>query len=118
MPENLQVASGIPAPSRPRGTARPSHGCTVRRPRTRRIVLSRGLEWAGGRGRAEPAGATAGLGSVGRKIGGPLRLAKLIIDDMFRHAVFAWLAVAGLVAAAPVRAADSPAGCPLAGKRS
>jgi hypothetical protein len=45
-------------------------------------------------------------------------VAKLIIEDMFRHAVFAWLAVAGLAAAAPVRAADSPAGCPLPGKRS
>jgi hypothetical protein len=43
---------------------------------------------------------------------------RLIIEGMFRHAVFAWLAVAGLVAAAPVRAADSPAGCPPAGKRS
>ncbi len=41
-----------------------------------------------------------------------------MIEDMFRHAVFAWLAVAGLVAAASVRAADSSAGCPLAGKRS
>jgi hypothetical protein len=37
---------------------------------------------------------------------------------MFRHAVFAWLAVAGLVAAAPVCAADSPAASLLAGKRS
>jgi hypothetical protein len=38
---------------------------------------------------------------------------------MFRHAVFAWPALAGLVAAAPVRAAaDLAAGCPLAGKRS
>jgi hypothetical protein len=37
---------------------------------------------------------------------------------MFRHAVFAWLAVAGLAAAALVCAADSSAGCPLAGKRS
>jgi len=38
---------------------------------------------------------------------------------MFRHAVSGWLAVAGLVAAAPVRAAaESAAGCPLAGKRS
>jgi hypothetical protein len=37
---------------------------------------------------------------------------------MFRHAVFAWPAVACLVAAALVRAADSPAGCLLAGKRS
>jgi hypothetical protein len=45
-------------------------------------------------------------------------VARLIIDCMFRHAVFAWLAVAGLAAAAPVRAADSPARCPLPGKRS
>jgi hypothetical protein len=38
---------------------------------------------------------------------------------MFRHAVFAWPAVAGLAAAAPVRmTADSAAGYPLAGKRS
>jgi hypothetical protein len=38
---------------------------------------------------------------------------------MFRHAVFAWLAVAGLVTAAPVRAAaDLAAGYALAGKRS
>jgi len=37
---------------------------------------------------------------------------------MFRHAVFAWLAVAGLVAAASVRVADSSAGYSLAGKRS
>jgi hypothetical protein len=44
---------------------------------------------------------------------------QLIIDHMFRHAVFAWLAVAGRVTAAPVpAAADSPAGCPLPGKRS
>jgi hypothetical protein len=49
---------------------------------------------------------------------GSLRLGKLIIEDMFRHAVFAWPAVAGLVAAAPVRAADPSAGYPLAGKRS
>jgi hypothetical protein len=54
-----------------------------------------------------------------RKIGGPLRGLKPIIDHMFRYAVFAWLAVAGLVAAAPVRAAaDSPAGYPKPGKRS
>jgi hypothetical protein len=47
------------------------------------------------------------------------RTAKLIIDSMFRHAVLAWLAVAGLVAAAPVRsAADLAAGYALAGKRS
>jgi hypothetical protein len=37
---------------------------------------------------------------------------------MFRHAVFAWLAVAGLVAAVPVRAADASAGSALPGKRS
>jgi hypothetical protein len=38
---------------------------------------------------------------------------------MFRHAVFAWPAVAGLVTAAPVRAAaDLAAGCLLPGKRS
>jgi len=38
---------------------------------------------------------------------------------MFRHAVFAWLAVAGPVAAAPVRAAADPAaGRALPGKRS
>jgi hypothetical protein len=38
---------------------------------------------------------------------------------MFRHAVFAWPAVAGLAAAAPVRtAADLAAGCLLPGKRS
>jgi hypothetical protein len=38
---------------------------------------------------------------------------------MFRHAVFTWPAVAGLAAAAPVRAAaDSAAGYPLPGKRS
>jgi len=37
---------------------------------------------------------------------------------MFRHAVFAWLAVAGLVAAAPVRAADASAGYALPDKRS
>jgi hypothetical protein len=47
-----------------------------------------------------------------------LRSAKLIIEGMFRHAVFAWLAVTGLVAAAPVRAADSSAGYALPGKRS
>jgi hypothetical protein len=41
------------------------------------------------------------------------------MEDMFRHAVFSWLAVAGPVAAAPVRAAaDLAAGCPLAGQRS
>jgi hypothetical protein len=41
------------------------------------------------------------------------------MDDMFRHAVFAWPAVAGQAAAAPVRAAaDSSAGYLLPGKRS
>jgi hypothetical protein len=59
---------------------------------------------AGGRKRAE----NRWSGAAGR----------LIIGGMFRHAVFAWLAVAGLVAAAPARAAGSPAGCPLPGKRS
>ncbi len=59
-----------------------------------------------------------GEAGPGRKMAGSLRVTKLIIEDMFRHAVFAWLAVAGLAAAAPVRAADSPAGCPLPGKRS
>jgi hypothetical protein len=59
------------------------------------------------------AGAGAG------KIGGLARRAKVIMDGMFRYAVLAWLAVAGPVAAAPVRAAaDSAAVCPLAGKRS
>jgi hypothetical protein len=38
---------------------------------------------------------------------------------MFTRAVFAWPALAGQVAAAPVRAAaDSAAGCLLPGKRS
>jgi hypothetical protein len=58
------------------------------------------------------------VGQAGGKMAGSLRAAKLIIGDMFRHAVFAWLAVAGLVAAASVRAADSSAGYSLAGKRS
>ncbi len=57
-------------------------------------------------------------GSAGRKTGGLAWAAKLIIEDMFRHAVFARLAVAGLVAAAAVRVADSSAGYSLAGKRS
>jgi hypothetical protein len=73
-----------------------------------------------------PAGVAAGAGGVGgrvtaragRKTGGMEWVAKLIIDDMFRHAVFAWLAVAGPVAAAAVRVADSSAGYSLAGKRS
>ncbi len=53
-----------------------------------------------------------------RKIAGLVRAGKLIMEDMFRYAVFAWLAVAGPVAAAPVRAAsDSLAGCPKPGKR-
>jgi hypothetical protein len=56
---------------------------------------------------------------AGRKIAGLPAGGQLIIDVMFRHAVFAWLAAASLLAAAPVRAAaDSAAGCPLAGKRS
>jgi hypothetical protein len=57
-------------------------------------------------------------GRAGRKTSGLAWAAKLIIEGMFRHAVFAWLAVAGLVAAAAVRVADSSAGYSLAGKRS
>jgi hypothetical protein len=41
------------------------------------------------------------------------------MEDMFRLAVFAWLAVAGPLTAAPVRAAADPAaGYALPGKRS
>jgi hypothetical protein len=55
----------------------------------------------------------------GGKISGPAGAGRPIIDDMFRHAVLAWPATAGLVAAAPARAAaDSPAVCLLPGKRS
>jgi hypothetical protein len=61
----------------------------------------------------------AGSWLGGRKFGGLVWWPKLIMEDMFRYAVFSWLAVAGLVTAAPVRAAaDLAAGCPLAGKRS
>jgi hypothetical protein len=49
----------------------------------------------------------------------PAGAGRPIIDDMFRHAVLAWPATAGLVAAAAMRAAaDSSAACPLSGKRS
>jgi hypothetical protein len=57
-------------------------------------------------------------GRAGWKTSGLAWAGTLIIEDMFRHAVLAWLAVAGPMAAAPVRAAaDLAAGCPLPGKR-
>ena len=87
---------------------------------------SNGTFTAAASARAAARGGVAGVGvaEVGwpgwrRKIAGLAWSAKLIIDHMFRHAVFAWLAVAGLVAAAPVRAAaDAAAGYALPGKRS